>query len=73
MRSYSLNAKGNLDGRRHALALLVDELHPGQKRRGELAQPRVPLGGLLEARLAVAPRPVRQVGLVFAQLGLRHG
>ena len=44
--------------RRDALALLVDELHPGQERCGELAQPGVPFGGLLEAHLAVAPRPV---------------
>jgi hypothetical protein len=51
-------------GRRGALALLVDELHPAQKRRGELVQPGVPLGRLLEAGPAVAPRPVRQVGLV---------
>ena len=58
--------------RRGALALLVDELHPAQKRRGELAQPGVPLGRLLEAGLPVAPRPVRQVGLVLAQLLLRH-
>ena len=54
--------------RRHALALLVDELHAAQKRCGELAQPSVPLSGQHEARLAVAPRPVRQVGLVLAQL-----
>ena len=60
-------------GRRGAPALLVDELHPAQKRRGELAQPGVPLGGLLEAGPAVAPRPVRQVGLVLVQLRLRHG
>ena len=53
--------------RRRALALLVDELHPAQKRPGEPAQPGVPLGGLLEAGLPVAPRPVRQVGLVPAQ------
>ena len=59
--------------RRRSLALLVDELHPAQKRPGELAQPGVPLGRLLEAGLPVAPRPVRQVGLVVAQLRLRHG
>ena len=52
-------------GRRGALALLVDELHPAQKRRGELVQPGVPLDRLLEAGLPVAPRPVRQVGLVL--------
>ena len=52
--------------------MLVDERHPAQKRRGELAQPGVPRGGLLEARLAVAPRPVRQGGLVLAPLCLRH-
>ena len=55
-------------GRRGALALLVDELHPAQKRRGELVQPGVSLGRLLEAGLPVAPRPVRQVGLVLVQL-----
>ena len=43
--------------RRGALALLVDERHPGQNRRGELAQPGVPLGGLREARLAIARNP----------------
>ena len=59
--------------RRRPPALLVDELHPAQKRPGELAQPGVPLGRLLEAGLAVAPRPVRQVGLVLAQLRLGHG
>ena len=32
----------------------------------------MPLGRLLEAGLPVAPRPVRQVGLVLAQLRLRH-
>ena len=32
----------------------------------------MPLGRLLEAGLPVAPRPVRQVGLVLAQLLLRH-
>ena len=58
--------------RRGVLGLLVDELHPAQKRRGELAQPGVPLRRLLEAGLPVAPRPVRQVGLVLAQLLLRH-
>ena len=60
-------------GRRGALALLVDELHPAQKRCGELVQPGVPLSRLLEAGPAVAPRPVRQVGLVLLQLFLRHG
>ena len=60
-------------GRRSALALLVDELHPAQKRRGELAQPGVPLGRLLEAGPAVAPRPVRQIGLVLVQLRRRYG
>ena len=59
--------------RRRPLALLVDELHPAQKWPGELAQPGVPLGRLLEAGLPVAPRPVRQVGLVLAQLRLGHG
>ena len=32
----------------------------------------MPLGRLLEAGLPVAPRPARQVGLVIAQLFLRH-
>ena len=59
--------------RRRPLALLVDELHPAQKWPGELAQPGVPLGRLLEAGLAVAPRPVRQAGLVLAQLRLGNG
>ena len=58
--------------RRRFPALLVDELHPAQKRRGELAQPGVPLGRLLDAGLSVAPRPARELGLVFAQLRLRH-
>ena len=60
-------------GRRGALALLVDELHPAQKGRGELVQPGVPLSRLLEAGLPVAPRPVRQIGLVLVQLRLRNG
>ena len=55
-------------------SLLVDELHPASnKRPGELAQSGVPLGRLLEARLPVAPRPLRQVGPVLAQLRLGHG
>ena len=37
-----------------------------------LAQPGVTLGRLLEAGLPVASRPTRQVGLVLAQLLLRH-
>ena len=60
-------------GRRGAFALLVNELHPAQKRRSELAQPGVPRGRLLEAGPAIAPRPVREVGLGFLQLLLRHG
>ena len=52
--------------------MLVDERHPAQTRRGDLAQPGVPRGGLLDARLAVAPRPARQGGLVLAHLCLRH-
>ena len=59
--------------RRRSLALLVDELHPAQERAGEPAQPGVPLGRLLKAGLPVAPSPAREVGLVLAQLCLRHG
>ena len=48
-------------GRRGALTLLVDELHPAQKRRGELAQPGVPHHGRRDHAAQPDPAQARRV------------